>query len=124
MKIATLILRVLAGVFILFFGLNKFFHFVDGAMSNPDSGTYFTGLVLTKTIIVVAIIEIVAGLSFLANAFVPLFALILLPVSFNAVLFHATLEPASIGGALLLLILNVLLMIVHKEAYKSLLKIR
>ncbi|MDB5272638.1 MAG: DoxX family protein [Chitinophagaceae bacterium] len=124
MKTATLIIRLLAGTFILFFGLNKFFHFVGAEMANPDSVTYFTGLVLTKTVIIVGILEVLAGLSFLANAFVPLFALILLPISFNAILFHATLEPASIGGALLLLILNVFLIVANKDAYKDLLKLR
>jgi len=124
MKTATLIIRLFAGAFILFFGLNKLFHFVGGEMINPDSSTYFTGLVLTKSIIVIAVLEILAGLSFLSNAYVPLFALVLLPISFNAVLFHVTLEPSSIGGALLLLILNVFLILVNKDAYKGLLKLR
>jgi hypothetical protein len=69
----------------------------------------------------VAIVEIVAGISLIFNKYGALLALILMSVSVNAVLFHAILEPGSIPGALVLLVLNILVIIGYKSKYKDLL---
>jgi len=42
-------------------------------------------------------------------------------VSVNAVLFHATLDPANIAGALVLLVLNIAVLFGYKDQYKALL---
>jgi hypothetical protein len=42
-------------------------------------------------------------------------------ISVNAVLFHATLDPGGIGGAALLLILNLVVLYGYKDKYKGLL---
>ena len=47
--------------------------------------------------------------------------LILMSVSVNAVLFHATLEPGSIAGAAVLLALNLAVLYGYKDKYKALL---
>jgi putative oxidoreductase len=124
MKTATLIIRYLFGAFILFFGLNKFFHFMNPPMTDPAVITYFTGLMSTKTIALVGAIEVLAGIAFLANAYVALACVVLIPVSINAVMFHAMLDTANIGGALMMLVFNVFLMFAYKEKYEALLKIR
>nr|WP_293302262.1 hypothetical protein [Allomuricauda sp.] len=49
-------------------------------------------------------------------------AVILMSVSVNAVLFHATLAPAGIGPGLGLLVLNILALIGYKDRYKDLLR--
>ena len=116
-----LILRILLGLFVLVFGLNKFFHFIPMGEMGEAAGTYFGALTSTKTITLVAIVEIVAGLALIFNKYGALLALILMSISVNAVLFHATLEPASIAGALVLLILNILVLIGYKDKYKDLL---
>lgn len=116
-----LVLRIVFGLFLLFFGLNKFFHFMEmGPMGEP-AGAYFGALMSTKTITLVAIVEIAAGLSLLLNKYAALLMLILMSVSINAVLFHATLEPGSIPGALILLVLNIVMLYGYKDQYKNLL---
>jgi len=117
-----MVIRILLGLFVLFFGLNKFFHFMDMGEMSEAAGNYFASLTATKTITLVAIIEIIAGVSLIFNKFGALMALILMSISVNAVLFHATLEPGSIAGSLILLVLNIIVLIGYKDQYKNLLK--
>jgi len=116
-----LVLRILLGLFVLVFGLNKFFNFIpfDGDMTDDAMG-YMGALTNTKTIILVALVEIIAGLALIFNKFGALMALILMSVSVNAVLFHAFLAPDSIAGAIILLVLNVLVLIGYKDKYAAL----
>ncbi len=119
----TMVLRILLGLFVLIFGLDKFFHFIPmdhSSMSEAAMG-YMGGLAATKTTILVAIVEIAAGLALLFNKYAALMLLILMSVSVNAVLFHVTLETATIPGALILFILNAVLLFAYKDKYKDLL---
>lgn len=116
-----MVLRILLGLFVLVFGLNKFLHFIPMEEMSADAGAYFGALVNTKTLTLVAIVEIVAGVALIFNKFGALLTLILMSISVNAVLFHATLEPASIAGALVLLVLNILVLYGYKDKYKDLL---
>ncbi|MGB5499965.1 MAG: DoxX family membrane protein [Maribacter sp.] len=116
-----MVLRILLGLFVLVFGLNKFFHFIPMEAPTGDAGAYFGALMSSKTLILVAIVEIVAGISLLFNKYAALMLLILMSVSINAVLFHAILDPANIMGAAVLLILNVILLYAYKDKYKDLL---
>lgn len=117
-----MVARIMLGLFVLIFGLNKFFHFLPMGEMSEAAGAYFGALVSTKTIMLVAIIEIVAGLGLIFNKYGALFGLILMSISVNAVLFHATLDPKGIAGSLVLLILNILVIYGFKNKYKELLK--
>ena len=110
----------------LFFGLNKFFHWFDPTAGVPQpeamqawsGGMMATGYLLQ----LVAIVEIATGICFLLNKFVPLALIILLPVMLNAFLVHAFMDPANIAGAAVFLFLNIFLMFRHKDSYSQLLK--
>ena len=116
-----MVLRILLGIFVLVFGLNKFLQFIPMEEMSEAVGNYFGALTVTKTITLVAVVEIMAGLAIIFNKYGALFTLILMSVSVNAVLFHATLEPDSILGALILLILNLAVLYGYKDKYKDLL---
>ena len=117
-----MVLRILLGLFVLVFGLNKFIEFLPTPEDmSEDAMTYFGALVNSKTMVLVAIVEIVAGLALILNKFGALLALILMSVSVNAVLFHAVLDQANIAGALVLLVLNIAVVIGYKDQYKALL---
>ncbi len=85
------------------------------------AGNFFSALMSTKTLMLVAIVEIAAGLSLLLNKYAALMMLILMSISINAVLFHATLEPGIIYGAIVLLVLNLVMLYAYKDKYKDLL---
>ena len=116
-----MVLRILLGLFVLVFGLNKFLHFIPMGDMSADAGAYFGALSNSKTLILVALVEIVAGLALIFNKYGALLALILMSVSVNAVLFHATLDPGNIAGAAVLLILNIAVLFGYKDKYISLL---
>ena len=115
-------LRILLGLFVLVFGLNKFLQFLPAPEGmSEDAMTYFGALMNAKTMALVAVVEIVAGLALLLNKFGALLAVILMSVSVNAVLFHAVLDQANIAGALVLLVLNIAVLFGYKDQYKALL---
>lgn len=116
-----MVLRILLGVFILVFGVNKFAGFLPMPELNADAGAYFGALTSAKTMTLVGVVEIAAGLALLLNKYGALLALILMSISVNAVLFHAVLDPAGIGGAAVLLILNIAVLYGYKDKYKALL---
>ncbi|EAR02145.1 DoxX family membrane protein [Maribacter sp. HTCC2170] len=118
-----MVLRILLGLFVLVFGLDKFFHFVPmdhSGMSEAAMG-YMGGLANAKTTILVGAVEVLAGLALLFNKYGALMAIILMSVSINAFLFHATLDPSNIMGAAILIILNIVVLFGYKDKYKSLL---
>ena len=116
-----MVLRILLGIFVLVFGLNKFLKFIPDFPLEGDAMNYFVALTNSKAIDLVAIIEIIAGLGLIFNKYGALLALILMSVSINAVLFHATLDPANIAGAVVLLVLNIAVLYGYKDKYKPLL---
>ncbi|MEM9680146.1 MAG: DoxX family membrane protein [Bacteroidota bacterium] len=115
-----MVLRILLGIFILVFGANKFFEFLPAPELEGDALNYFIALSNSKTMDLVAIIEIVSGLALIFNKSGALMALILMSISVNAVLFHAVLDPGGIGGAAALLVLNILVLYGYKDNYKGL----
>lgn len=117
-----MVLRILLGLFVLMFGFDKFFHFIPMEAPTGDAGAYFGALTSSKTLILVAIVEIVAGLALIINKYGAIMTLILMSVSVNAVLFHAVLAPDDIIGALVLLVLNIVMLYAYKDKYKDLLK--
>lgn len=117
-----MIIRIIFALALLFFGANKLFHFMDPPPPPEEAMGYWTALTVTKTMTLVAIVEIVAGLSLILNKYAALMMLILMSVSINAVLYHATLDSASIAMAVVLLLLNIVMLYNYKDSYKELLK--
>ena len=116
-----MVLRILLGIFVLVFGVNKFANFLPMPELSDDAGAYFGAMASSKTLILVAIVEIVAGLALILNKFGALLAIILMSISVNAFLFHAVLDPGGIGGAAVLLLLNIAVLFGYKDKYKELL---
>ena len=116
-----MVLRILLGIFVLVFGINKFANFLPMPELAGDAGAYFGALANSKTLMLVGIVEIIAGLALLLNKYGALLALILMSISVNAFLFHAVLDPGGIGGAVVLLLLNIAVLIGYKNRYKDLL---
>ncbi|MFD2543540.1 DoxX family membrane protein [Lacinutrix gracilariae] len=116
-----MILRILLGIFVLIFGLNKFLGFMPMPELSAEAGAFFGALTSAKTMTLVGIVEIVAGLALILNKYGALLTIILMSISINAVLFHAVLDPAGIAGAAVLLILNIAVLYGYKDKYTNLL---
>ena len=100
MKIVTVIARILLGLLFLVFGLNGFLHFIPMQPPTGLAGQYMGALFLSHYLVVVFVLEAVAGLLLLINRYVPLALVLLGPVIVNIVLFHACLAPAGLPIAL------------------------
>ena len=116
-----MVLRIIFGLLLIMFGSNKFFQFMPMGELPEAAGNFFGALMSTKTLMLVAIVEILAGLALIINKYGALMMLILMSVSVNAVLFHATLAPDGIVPGIVLLVLNVVMLYGYKDKYKDLL---
>ncbi|MEO0571785.1 MAG: DoxX family protein [Bacteroidota bacterium] len=117
-----MVVRILLGLFVLVFGVNKFLQFLPAFELEGDPLQYFMALGKSQTLTLVGIVEVLAGLALIFNKWGALMTVILMSVSVCAVLFHATLDPANIGPALGLLLLNVLVLIGYKDRYADILR--
>jgi len=116
-------IRILAGLMLVVFGSNKFLGFIEMQPGSLEMGAFMMALFGTGYLMkLVAIVEILAGLSFLTNKYTALMAVILMPVMLNAFLAHLFLDQAGIGGAAMILIFTVLIMIDNKDKYKAILQ--
>ncbi|MDH5464785.1 MAG: hypothetical protein OEW60_04090 [Thiovulaceae bacterium] len=116
-------IQVLAGLMLVVFGSNKFFGFISMAPPAPEMGAFVGALFSTGYMKeLVAVIEILAGVAFLANKYAALLAVVLMPVMLNALLAHLFLDPAGMGGALVLTLLTVGVMYTHREQYTRILQ--
>jgi uncharacterized membrane protein YphA (DoxX/SURF4 family) len=117
----VLVLRIVFGLALLFFGSNKLFGFMDPPPPPEAAMGYWEALMTSKTMTVVAIVEIAAGLSLLLNKYGALMMLILMSVSVNAVLYHITFDQGGLPMGSVLLVLNIVMLYVYKDKYKDLL---
>ena len=123
MNKGKLIVRVVLGLMLVVFGLNKFLQFMPVPPMPEAAGALMGALVTSGYIMaIVAIVEIVTGILLLVNKFQPLTLVVLFPILINAFLFHLFLDLAGIGGAAVALAMNVFLMFANKEAYSEVLK--
>ncbi len=116
-------IQILSGLMLVVFGLNKFLHFMPMPPASPEMGEYMKALFATGFIFpIIAVIEILAGLAFIANKFTALMAVIVMPVMLNALLAHLFLDPAGAGGAAFVLFAIIIVMIRYKERYREIFK--
>ena len=105
---------------LLFFGGNKIFQFVLPPPAPQEAWVYWDALNSSKTMTLVAFVEIIAGLSLLFSKYIALTMLVLMSVSVNAVLYHLTLDLKGIPMALVLIVLNSYMLYENRHAYKEL----
>ena len=122
MKTTIIVARILLGLMLLIFGLNKFLQFMP-MPSMPEAAGEFMGALGKSGYIfpIIAIVEISTGVLILINKYTALALVVLFPIMLNALLFHVFLDIAGIGGAALANVLNVFLFFAYKDKYKELL---
>ena len=120
---AKMIVRILLGIMMVVFGLNKFLNFLPPFELAESAQGFMQALVDSGYIMtIVAIVEIVTGILLLTNKFVPLALVILFPVMLNALLFHLFLDIKGSPGALVAVAMNVFLFFAYKSRYEDVLR--
>ncbi|MDD2986004.1 DoxX family membrane protein [Flavobacterium sp.] len=117
----TYLMRILLGIILLVFGLNKFVQFIPSSELPENATAFITSLATTGYVLpVVGVLEILIGLLLLTNKWVPFALVVLVPISVNILLFHLFLDIPGISGALLVTVLNGILMYKLWPKYKPL----
>lgn len=121
MKKAVMVVRILLGLMMVVFGLNKFLQFFPMPPVNDDVATVFGSLMMMGVLPVAGAIEVLGGILLLINKQTGLALFFLAPVAFCAFLFHLMLDPAGIGGAVFFLVATAFLMYGQKEKFMGIL---
>ena len=125
MKKAAIIVRIILGLLVFIFGLNKFLQFIPNPPLPQEAAEFMSALINTGYLMnAVAVVEIVTGILLLSNRLVPLALVMLFPVLLNAFWFHLFLDPAGIAGAFVAMAMNHFLFFANKPSYIHLIKIK
>jgi uncharacterized membrane protein YphA (DoxX/SURF4 family) len=118
MQIVARIAQFLLGIAFLAFGLNGFLHFLPSTLPQEDTAKAFLDvLVSTKYLLVVKVLEIIAGLLILSGRLAPLGLLILCPILVNIALYDLLMNPEGLAIALPLCVLAGFLLYHHREHF-------
>ncbi len=117
----TLAIRVLLGLLMFVFGLNKFLDFMPPLVIPGDGGTLIGIYFASGFMKIIGSLEVVFGLALLLNKYVPLALTFLIAILFNATIFHMLHDLPNIAPAIGGLLMGLYLVYAHKVRFISLL---
>jgi len=128
MKITEIIIKIVLGSALTFFGLNGFFNWWTPP-SNPEPNESLINLMvgISESGYILPIsfgLMVFSGLSLLTNKFVNLGMILISPILLNIVLIHLFLEPAGIAPGALLAILISILYYLRRDNFMTLFKLK
>lgn len=121
MKIATIIVRVLIGLLLLFASVTYFFNLTPAQPATTEEFKVFsTGLVTSVYIFPLAkAVELLCGISYLTGRYVTLANIIILPITINILLINYFLSPAGLPLAVAMFLGNLFLIYRYWDNYRS-----
>ena len=121
MKIATIIIRTLIGLLLLFASIGFFLKLMPEPTTTGDFKAFQLGLVASTYLMPLAkTVELLCGLSFVSGRFVTLANIVILPITLNILFINFFLAPEGIPIALFMFFGNLFLIYRHWDNYKSL----
>ncbi len=105
MKIVSTIARFLLGVVFVVFGLNGFLNFIPAPLPTGIAGQFVGALFLSHYLVVIMLIQLLAGILLIANRYVPLALTLLGPIIVNIFFYHAFMDPSGLPRAAVVIIL-------------------
>jgi len=121
------IARLLMGLGFFVFGLNGFLQFMPPPKTPmPEGAGAFAGAMMKTGYMfqMVAGTQLLVGVLLLANRFVPLALVLIMPVLVNIIAFHIFLQPSGIGPGVFFLVLELYLAWVYRKAFLPMLAMR
>jgi putative oxidoreductase len=123
MKIATLIIRILLGAFMVFASVAYFLELFEAEAPTGNLLTFMNGVMASKYLLPLAkAVELIVGLSLLSGKFMKVALLALLPISINIFLIHTVTQVSEVPVAIFVLGANLFLIYAHWDSYKGLFK--
>jgi uncharacterized membrane protein YphA (DoxX/SURF4 family) len=121
MKIATIIIRTLIGLLLVFASIGFFLKLMPEPTTTGDFKAFQVGLVASTYLMPLAkSIELLCGLSFIFGRYVTLANILILPITLNILFINFFLTPEGIPIALFMFIGNIFLIYRYWNNYKSL----
>ena len=120
MKIATIIVRVLIGLLLLFASISYFFHLAPEQETTGNFKAFNVGLMASTYIMPLAkSIELLCGIAFVTGRYVTLANILILPITVNILFINYFLAPQGLPIAVLLFLANLFLIYRYWDNYKS-----
>lgn len=120
MKIAATIARYLLGLAFTVFGLNGFLQFMPAPPLTGLPLQFFTVMTASHYMVPVFLVQVVSGLLFLANRYVPLALAMIAPVIVNILIYHITMNPEGIVPGIIVTICWVILFSRYRASFAGL----
>jgi putative oxidoreductase len=118
MKTIALIAQYLMGLAFVTFGLNGFLHFLPQPPAETDlAEKYFIVMSQSHYLVAVFAVQLLAGLLFLANRFIPLALTLIGPVLVNILLFHGLMAPKGIVPGIIVTALWLVVFFRYRRAF-------
>jgi len=120
MKLATTIIRILIGLFLLFASISFFLKLMPETEATGNFKAFNAGLVASVYLIPLAkAVELLCGLSYVTGKYVTLANIVIPPVTINILLINYFMSPETLPIAALLFIGNLFLIGRYWHNYKS-----
>ena len=123
-KILANISRFLLALIFTVFGLNGFLHFIPAPPPSGVAGQFLGAMFVSKYLLFVFAIQLIAGVLLFVNRFVPLALALLAPVIVNILLFHSLMAPSGLGLALFVAILWAVVFASVRSAFAGIVEAR
>src|SRR6202042_2527270 len=124
MRTASVIVRYLAGVIFLVFGLNGYLNFIPMPPPGGIAGQFMGALYASHYLWVIFAFQVVAGVLLLVNRYVPLAVAMLAPILVNILSFHALMAPSGLPLALFVALLWAAIFVDVRSAFAGLFQSR
>ena len=120
MKIATIIVRVLIGLLLLFASVSFFLKLAPEQVATGNFKAFQIGLVASSYLIPLAkAVELLCGISYVTGKYVSLANLLILPITVNILFINYFMTPEGLPIAIPLFLGNLFLIYRYWENYKS-----
>jgi hypothetical protein len=125
MRIAAFIARILLGLVFVVFGANGLHPFLPMPPPPPGlAGQYVAALFQSHYAVVPFTVQLIGGLLFLVNRYVPLGLAILGPVIVNILSFHIFMQPSGLPVAFVVAILWFILFYHYRRSFAGIFESR
>jgi len=120
MRIATIIIRVLIGLLLLFASITFFLNQAPETEATGNFKAFQVGLIASTYLMPLAkAIELLCGLSYVSGKFVTLANIVILPITLNILLINYYMSPETLMIAIPLFLGNLFLIYRYWPNYKS-----
>lgn len=121
MKIATILVRTLIGIILIFVSIAYFFNLLPDYASAGDFKAFQIGLISSVYLMpMVKTIELLCGISYISGRYVTLSNIVVLPVSINILFFNFFVNTNGLPLAVFVFLGNLFLIYKYWKNYKSL----